>query len=224
MLDEKKPLPTSARVAFTRLRADILRGVLPPSERLRVNDVAERYGCGPIPTREALNRLAAERLVLYSEQRGFSVAPISRQDLLDLTRARSMLVEVATREAILKGDAAWEERVLVSYHRLSKVPRYLSLQPPTPNPDYDGPHREFHAALIAGCGSEWMVRLFEQLFEHAERYRNLSRKLNVAPREGEHRKILEATLSRRLDEAITLSKRHVEMTAEIIFEQPDGDS
>ena len=220
-LEEKKqPLPTSAGVAFSRLRADILRGLLAPSERLRVNDIAERYGCGAIPTREALNRLAAERLVVYSEQRGFSVAPISREDLADLTKARSMLAEVAMREAILKGDAAWEERVLVSYHRLSKVPRYLSLEPPTPNPAYDGPHREFHAALVSGCGSEWMVRMFEQLFEHAERYRNLSRKLAVAPRENEHKKILDAALARRLDEAVALSKRHVELTAEIILEQP----
>jgi len=220
-LEEKKqPLPTSAGVAFAKLRCDILRGVLAPSERLRVNDIAERYGCGAIPTREALNRLAAERLVVYSEQRGFAVAPISRDDLVDLTRARSMLAEVAIREAVLKGDAAWEERVLVSYHRLSKVPRYLSLEPRTPNPAYDGPHREFHAALVSGCGSEWVVRLFEQLFEHAERYRNLSRKISVTPRETEHKLILDAVLGRRVDEAVALSKRHVELTAEIILEQP----
>jgi GntR family transcriptional regulator, carbon starvation induced regulator len=215
--------PTAAVLAYGKLRGDILRGVLVPLERLRVNDTSERYGCGAIPMREALNRLAAEHLVVHSEQRGFAVAPISAEGLRDLAKARSMLVEVAMREALLNGDAAWEERVLLSYHRLSKVPRYLSLEPRTPNPAYDGPHREFHSALISGCGSQWVVSLCERLFDHAERYRNLSRKIMVAPREDEHKMIVDAALARRLDETVALSKRHVEITAEIILQQPESD-
>lgn len=221
---DPRPSRTAAGAAYTRLREDILRGTLTPAERLRVSDVAERYQYGAIPTREALNRLAAEHLVIYSEQRGFAVAPISRDDLTDLAKARSMMVEVAMREAILKGDVAWEERVLVAYHRLSKVPRYLTLEPRTPNPDYDFPHRLFHTALISGCGSRWMVQLCERLFDHAERYRNLSRKIVVAPREDEHKKIVAAALGRRLEETIALSKRHVELTAEIILAAAPGDS
>ena len=215
--------PTAAGLAYTRLRGDILRGILVPRERLRVNEVSERYGCGAIPTREALNRLAAEHLVVHSAQRGFAVAPISARDLRDLTRARSMLVEAAMREAVLKGDAVWEERVLLAYHRLTKVPRYLSREPRVPNPAFDDPHREFHSALIAGCGSQWVVTLCERLFDHAERYRNLSRKLAFAPREDEHKRIVDAALARRLDETVALSKRHVEITAEIILEHPDSD-
>ena len=210
-------------LAYSKLRGDILRGVLEPRARLRVKEIAGRYGCGAIPTREALNRLAAEHLVVHSAQRGFTVAPISARDLRDLTRARSMLVEIAMREAVLKGDAAWEERVLLAYHRLTKVPRYLSLEPRTPNPAYDGPHREFHSALISGCGSQWVVSLCERLFDHAERYRNLSRKLAFTPRESEHKEILDAALARRLGETVALSKRHVEFTAEIILEFPESD-
>jgi len=215
---------TAAGLAYARLRADILQGTLAPDEKLRVNDVSERYRCGPIPVREALNRLAAEGLVAYSEQRGFAVAPIGRADLIDLTRARSLLVEVAMREAVLHGDAAWEERVLVSYHRLSKVPRYLSLDAPTPNPAYDPPHREFHSALLSGCGSPWLVSLCERLFDHMERYRNLSRRIAVVPREDEHKEIVDAALARRLDETVALSKRHVELTATIILERATGDA
>jgi GntR family transcriptional regulator, carbon starvation induced regulator len=213
---------TAAGAVYAKLRGDIVGGMLTPAERLRVNDVAERYGCGPIPMREALNRLSAEHLVVYSEQRGFAVAPISREDLVDLAKARSMMVEVAMREAVLHGDVAWEERVLVAYHRLTKVPRYL--EPRIPNPGYDDPHRAFHSALILGCGSQWMVKQCDRLFDHAERYRNLSRKVAVVPREDEHRKIVTAALGRRLDETVALSKRHVELTAEIILEPPTDSS
>jgi DNA-binding GntR family transcriptional regulator len=61
------------------------------------------------------------------------------------------------------------------------------------------------------------------MFDHAERYRNLSRKIRVAPREDEHRKILDAALGRRLEECVALSKRHVEITAEIILQHPDSE-
>jgi len=217
-------IPTAAGLVYGKLRADILRGVLLPSERLRVNDIAERYECGAIPMREALNRLAAEHLVVYSEQRGFAVAPISRADLVDLAKARSLFTEVAMREAVLNGDAAWEERVLLAHHRLKKVPRYLSLEPPRPNTAFDDPHREFHSALISGCGSQWVVSLCERLFDHAERYRNFSRRLAVVPREDEHQQIVDAALARRLKETVALSKRHVERTVDIILDQASRDS
>jgi DNA-binding GntR family transcriptional regulator len=51
----------------------------------------------------------------------------------------------------------------------------------------------------------------------------VSRKLAVAPREDEHREIVAAALDRRLEEAIALSKRHVELTAQIILEQPAAE-
>jgi len=217
-LNKVETAHTSASLAYQRLRSDIIQGVLAPQTRLRVTEMAERYDSGAIPVREALNRLAAEEMVVHSEQRGFAVAPISNEDLVDLTRTRSWLAEVAMREAIQHGDAAWEERVLVTYHRLSKVPRYLSVQPPTPNPAYDRPHREFHAALLSGCGSHWMVSLCDKLFDHAERYRNLSRKITVAPREDEHKAIVDAALGRRVEEAVALVKQHVELTARIVLE------
>jgi DNA-binding GntR family transcriptional regulator len=128
-------------------------------------------------------------------------------------------MEVAMREAVMHGDQAWEERVLVSYHRLSKVSRYLTLEPPTPNPAYDPQHREFHSALISGCGSEWLVAVCEKLFDHAERYRNVSRKIAVIPREAEHKQIVEAALARRVDETVALCRQHVERTGEIILSQ-----
>ena len=43
--------PTAAGLVYGKLRADILRGVLLPLERLRVNDISERYERGAIPSR-----------------------------------------------------------------------------------------------------------------------------------------------------------------------------
>ena len=139
---------TAASAIHARLRHDILGGVLKPGERLRVQDIARRYDGGTIPTREALSRLSAELLVVYLDQRGFAVAPISQESLEDLTRARVWTAQAAVREAVLQGDAAWEERVVLAYHRLSKVARYESEDPLVLNPAFDPLHREW---LCSSC-------------------------------------------------------------------------
>ncbi|MFL9950346.1 FCD domain-containing protein [Paraburkholderia agricolaris] len=207
---------TTASAIHARLRHDILRGVLKPGERLRVHDVAQRYGGGTIPTREALSRLSAELLVIYLDQRGFAVAPISQESLEDLTRARVWTAEAAVREAVRNGDAAWEERVVLAYHRLSKVPRYESEDPPVSNPLFDPLHREFHLQIFSGCGSQWMVDTCMRLFDHAERYRNLSRQAVVMPREHEHKELVDAVLGRSEEVAVASISDHFRLTARIV--------
>jgi DNA-binding GntR family transcriptional regulator len=69
-----------------------------------------------------------------------------------------------------------------------------------------------------------VVTLCERLFDYAERYRNLSRQLAVVPREDEHQQMVEAALARRVEEAVAISKRHVERTVDIIFEHASRDS
>lgn len=208
---------TSAGRCYERLKADIITGRLVPGSRLRIADMAKKYDGGQIPIREALNRLTAEALVAYSDQRGFAVAAVSAEELDDLTRARNMVTEAAIRESMRLGDAAWEERVLVASHRLSKVPRYTNEDPPTPNPAYEAPHRAFHLALVSGCESQWMVDVVARLFDHADRYRHLSRKVVLRSRDDEHDAIAKAVLRRDPDAAVRLLKAHGELTANLVL-------
>ena len=203
---------------YEKLRTHILDGSLQPDEKLRVNDIARRYGCGSFPVREALNRLAAEGLAIYSDQRGFAVAPISREELEDIGRTRSWIVGLAIEKAVLLGDAQWEEDVLLSYHRLSKTPRYLDIEARELNPEYDTVHRQFHTTLISGCGSKKLVEICEDLFNHSERYRTLSRAVAPRSREDEHKLIVDAVLARQVDEAVRLSVAHIQATAKRALE------
>src|ERR1700761_9331892 len=100
--------PTMASAVVDRLRDDIVQGVLPPGEKLRLEHLAPRYGVGRTPLREACCRLAAEGLVTIEDQRGFRVTPISRAGLLDLTRTRQHIETLALRQSILAGDLRWE--------------------------------------------------------------------------------------------------------------------
>jgi len=119
---------------------------------------------------------------------------------------------------VLLGDAKWEEDVLLSFHRLSKTPRYLDANTKKLNPEYDIIHRQFHSTLISGCGSKKLVEICKDLFNHAERYRMLSRAVSPSPREDEHKLIVDAVLARRVDEAVRLSVNHIQATAQKALE------
>src|SRR6202790_460764 len=122
-LEEGGPAPAITRTSaiYERLRRDIIRGTLLPGEKLRIEALRTRYNVGGTPLREAMNRLSTEGLVTQSEQRGFRVTPVSADDLLELTRTRCLINEVALRESIARGGREWEESVLLAFHRSSRI-------------------------------------------------------------------------------------------------------
>lgn len=194
-----------------RLRADILTGALPPDEKLRLEHLTTRYGCGRTPLREACSRLAAEGLVLASEQRGFRVAPISRDDLFDLTLSRQRIETLALRDSMARGGSAWEARVELAHTRLGKLPRHKR---GVVSAAWEDGHRELHAALLSACGSPWLLRFHALLYDQSERYRRLSQSAVPAPRnvEDEHAELVRAALERDLERAAALLVEHIAKT------------
>ena len=89
---------TLASDVLHRLREDIISCVLKPGEKLRFEALRDIYGVSFSTLREALSRLASEQLVVAEGQRGFSVAPISEEDLHDVTDAR-VLIRILEEEA-----------------------------------------------------------------------------------------------------------------------------
>jgi DNA-binding GntR family transcriptional regulator len=213
---------TLATSVYDRLRADILSGALDPGGKLRVEFVRGRYGVGNSPVREALNRLSADGLVERQEQRGFFVAPVSREDLIELTTTRCWLEEVALRQSIANRTAAWEEGIVLAYHRLSRTQRSIDAEVYRVNPDWEARHRAFHHSLIAACGSRWLLGFCAQLGDWAYRYRQLA-VASVFPKRNErdeHERIMAATVDGDADAAARLLAAHYQKTADIILARP----
>ena len=200
---------TLASKVFERLREDILEGQWPPGEKLRIETLQERYQVGASPIREALNRLTSVRLVEQVERRGFRVATLSDDDLLDLIRARRLLNEVVVRESLLHADEAWEETVVFAYHRMWRCP--MTVASGQTNREWELLHRKFHAAIIAACPSKWLLDFHEQLFDSADRHRRLNvRRLDPEFTRVEHREIMEAAVSRDVPLTIKLLNESVD--------------
>jgi DNA-binding GntR family transcriptional regulator len=211
---------TLSSVACERLRQEIIHALLLPGRKLHIAQLCARYDIGLSPMREALHRLARDGLVSHSDQRGFHVTPVSEAHLEELTKTRSWLDELALRQSIAHGDHAWEEHVLLSYHRLSRLHRAApGSAEPRINAPWEDAHRAFHASLLAACGSSWLLGYCGQLFDAADRYRHLSRLSNVRevvrPRD-EHKALMEAAIERKTEEAVQILLDHLGSTAKLV--------
>lgn len=93
---------------YDALRADIIEGVLPANTRLKVMELAERYGASAIPVREALQQLRGEGFVSMSPNRGARVRAIDESFVRDIYEVESAIdrymmswfVSVATDEDV----------------------------------------------------------------------------------------------------------------------------
>lgn len=203
-----------AEAAYDAIRHDVLNGTLEPGSKLRFEMLRQRYSYGSSTLREALTRLVGESLVTSEEQRGFRVAPISLEDLADLTQTRIFIENKALEEAIKIGNDDWEAAVVAAYHRLSKTESKKACGDSNWNDEMEERNRAFHLALISACPSRWLNQLYGILFQQSERYRRISRLGNHIPRDthAEHKAIFDAVMTRNSKIACDASRLHIEIT------------
>ena len=118
---------------FEQIRSDILHNRLEPGSRLLFRDIRERYKSGLSPLREALMRLVSEGLVLLEDHKGFRVAPVSREEMIDIANTLLELEAIAIRMAIEKGNDHWEAQIVARYHELSKREMFAPTARSIPN-------------------------------------------------------------------------------------------
>ena len=205
---------------YEALRADLLACRIAPGSRLKIQDLCHRHSVSLGAIREALSRLTSEGLVVSEPQRGFRAAPISLADLRDLTMVRIEVEGLCLRRAIEVGTVEWEARLVAAYHRLSRTPERAVADPMRADDDWADAHAAFHAALVEGGDSPWLLRLHGQLYAQSERYRRLSIPLDNGDRNvaKEHQDILDAALKRDADAAVALMAQHLNATTEILVD------
>jgi GntR family transcriptional regulator, carbon starvation induced regulator len=215
------PEPTLASSVLDRLRADIVYGRLAPGEKLRLEHLAVSYDVGRTPLREACCRLASEGLVTIVDQRGFRVTPISRADLIDLTRTRQQIETLALRASIARGDLAWEGEVTAALHRLTRLSKPSSTRgaPARLDDTWESEHGRLHSALLSACDSPWLLRFHSLLFDQSERYRRLATAYGQPERDidGEHVALVRAALDRDAERACALLTEHIAKTTDRVL-------
>lgn len=235
---------TKTEAAYRLLRHDILTTRLLPGAPLKLSTLRSTYGVGWTPLREALARLEAERLVTAISNRGFAVAPVSRNELEDLARTRMVVELPLLLESIENGDSDWEASLITAHYRLSRC-KTAAEDPSDEAVDaWDEKHEAFHAALLGAARSNWLVRfrstISDQLRRH-HRFLGLAPALRAAAGQkdgyekamaaideaqsiGPHTALMEAALDRNMERAKALMTDHIGYTLHVYIHSEDNSA
>jgi GntR family transcriptional regulator, carbon starvation induced regulator len=211
--------PSMTQLAYDQLRNEILTGALPAKAKINIAETVARSGLNLGAVREALSRLTSEGLVTSETNKGFRVAPITLEEMEDLTRTRVMIECACLENAIRNGDLQWEGQVLSACHELIRT-QMLTPESQRVNPAWTEAHARFHAALVGGCDSAWLLRIRAMLYVQAERYRIATMPYDRTSRnlDAEHQALAAAAVARNAEQATELMRDHLLKTRRILVE------
>jgi GntR family transcriptional regulator, carbon starvation induced regulator len=206
---------TLAGAVLASMRSDILELRLAPGSKLPFESLRERYDAGFSPLRESLSRLVVEGLVIGEDQRGFRVAPLTVEDFIDLTTLRREIEVMAVSRSVERGGDTWEADLVRAFHHMLLASAPVNRGYPT---EWARRHKAFHEALVAACGSPRLLLLRRQLFDHFMRYQRVAPRhvWKNSIRDTEHKKIVDAAVSRNIDKVAALTRAHIRILDEIL--------
>jgi DNA-binding GntR family transcriptional regulator len=203
------PRTVLAAPVYEALKERIMDQGLAPGSRLNIDALAEELGTSPTPVREALTRLAAERLVQFVPFKGYSVMPLlDQRQLADLMHVRSLLEADAARLAVSRIILA-DLRVMMREHEAMAAEH--------PEPVF-GAYREynqhdlvFHETMIIAASNAVLLETYRTLQVHTLLARLYHDRGEVDYRESvkEHQAIVDALQNRDAAAAEAAVKRHI---------------
>ena len=183
------------------LRAEIIGGRLQPDEPLRQEALAARFGVSRMPVREALRDLENQGFVIFPKNKSARVAPLLRDDLVEIFDMRALAECLALEKAIPH----------LSNADLDQAEGLAAELEAAPIADFARLNTAFHMALYRPCGRLRLLAHIEALARAADRYlRAAAAGLDYrGPSDAEHRAILAACRARDRERASALLRRHI---------------
>lgn len=169
-----RAVPASARI-HTALRDAIVAMSLAPGSALQEKQIALAYGVSRTPVREAILKLADERLVDVFPQHGTFVSRISVEAVRDAMVIRSALERAGVRaaaEAVAAAPAA--DRPTLMEPVRSAIRRQRIAHDSAALADFHAADEDFHQAIAELAGHPNLWRVIRQEKAHVDRCRLLA--------------------------------------------------
>ena len=171
MMEEYQDQSLRGKV-FQKIREEILSGVYQDGEELREVTLGEKLGVSRTPVREALRQLELEGLVTIVPNKGAYVTSISRKDVEDIYKIRSLLEGLcarwATKNITEQQILDMEETLLLSEFHLKRNGKVKTIQVS----ELDS---KFHKVLYEASNS----RILEHLLTDFHKYVKMTRQMSV---------------------------------------------
>lgn len=146
---------------YDLLKQEIISGALNAGERLVVSPLSKRFGVSSIPVREALFRLAAEKLIVLEHNKGFRVAnKPDPNDIFQWQQAR-LLIEPAIADMVVANITAVE---IAKLHKLNDAMRAHHYGPHYEQYSYFiNLNAEFHKHIIMASRNDLVIEMYATL-------------------------------------------------------------
>ena len=222
MLAKAPEQGTLADVATHRLAQSIVTGELAQGQKLNEAELAERFGMGRGPLREALRHLEGMRLVKRIPNAGARVVVLDRKTLSDLYAVRETLEGLACRLAAvyMSDDEISQLSALLDQHE-----EQIKKQGGKVYSQNEG-DLDFHYQIVRGSRNEMLMHLLGseqyQLLRMC-RYRTSRNAQRTRPALLQHRQIVEALVQRDGELAEMLMRRHIQGAWRSISEMIDKE-
>jgi DNA-binding GntR family transcriptional regulator len=201
---------TIGESVYRRIRSDIIFGILPPGQKLRLEKVSESYGTSITTLRELLNRMCAEGLIVAEGQRGFEVASVSADDFRQVAALRLLLENHAMEQSFRLGDLDWEGRVVSAHHKLAVMERRMLAGDRLDQQLWKRCDWDLHHELISACGSSVLMETHAQIYDRYLRYQMIAVVFRGEIAAREHQQLLECALARDAKRAQAILVSHID--------------
>lgn len=149
---------TMQESAYQQLREALMSGRLVPGQRVSIRSLASAMNISPMPVREALRRLEAQRALVLCPGRVLAVPEITREEFEEIRDIRASLEGLATERAAERAsrDQLHQiHRLCIEMQRLTEKgegARYLEK------------NREFHFEIYRASGQDLLLSMIETLW------------------------------------------------------------
>ncbi|MBX3070654.1 MAG: GntR family transcriptional regulator [Thermomicrobiales bacterium] len=204
---------TKRDVAVEAIRNEIIAGRLAPETRLILEELSQQLGLSLTPIREALPVLEGEGLIVQLPHRGAIVAPMDREEILELYAIRGGLESMVTRQAVSR---ITEEDLDAMAALIDDMTRL----------EGDWAHflerdMAFHLVLYGAAGSRRWLETIETLWKRSKRYMISSTAMigEVTRIHADHRALLDACRAGDADAAASVTHNHLVQSEERLLHE-----
>jgi DNA-binding GntR family transcriptional regulator len=207
---------SSPDLIFREIIQGLYKGTYVPGQRLVEVDLTQKWGVSRGTVREALNRLAAEGIVVLSRHRGAAIRVLDVAEMQDILAVLEMMIGMAARLAAQRiGLGANRERFTESFEML------LGFRSRPDSMDLVRARNRFYRTLAAIGGNKELELLLSKVQVHLLRVqlRALHESL-VVERFDDYNRIGDAVLAGDARRAELAARRHVRAMMDILDKVP----
>lgn len=196
---------------YQDIKDDISSKAFQPGEKLNIKELARKYQVSDTPVKQALQRLAEEKLVVNTPNKGMSVRALTPHELQDIFDMRQMMDTFFIKDIVttLNYNQALRQQLIDC---LEAQRKFVETDDSNHKPDeFFELDMDFHTLYLAASGNQKAVDVFRDLqpFTYASGTYVSQPHYRDCECVDEHQAILDAALASDLDALVTAVTTHL---------------